>query len=133
MSFLLTPLQSEDSETFSTKEILELLGDPINDEILIKGKPYRLSSFIGLGAEDIDLNNFVLNEEEIVVPAIHNNQFTIINPFRPDKSLVFINGINYRHGVNKDFHVMNKNLIWHGQIDLAENDTIVIRYLDYNV
>lgn len=131
MSFSLKLLQTEETEVFSTKEILELLGDPINDEIQIKGKAFRLSSFEGLGAEDFALSNLTFNEEEQLVPAVHNNQFILEKPYRPDAIMVFVNGVYYRHGVNKAFHIHNNLLMWHGPIDLSENDVIVIRFLDY--
>ena len=47
MAFTLTQVRTGEQKNFSVREILELLGDPINNEIIIHGESYRINNVQG--------------------------------------------------------------------------------------
>ncbi len=47
MGFTLRHLRTGETKAFSTKEVLEMLGDPVNDEIVVHNEVYRISSYVG--------------------------------------------------------------------------------------
>jgi hypothetical protein len=54
MAFTLTQVRTGEQKNFSVREILEHLGDPINNEIIIHGESYRINNVQGVigGAAD---------------------------------------------------------------------------------
>ena len=133
MGFRLTPLLSDNAEQFTTKQILELLGDTVNDEININGKVYRISSFAAVDSTDGILPAIIFHTVEYIITPQDNNQFGFDVNIDPNSILCTVNGVIYRYGVQKDFHIANKKLIWHGGVDLKVNDQLIIRYPDYNI
>lgn len=130
MSFRLTPLHSEESQEFTLLELLELLGDTVNDEILIKGKPYRLSSFEDLGGGGNSPISAVFQTYEFIVNAGDNNTYNLgDHPPLGIATFLTVNGIAYRFGNNKDYHISQNDLLWHGPVDLALGDILVLRAL----
>ena len=51
MAFAIKELRTGQYRTFSLREVLKLLGDSVNDEILIGDQPYSISSCREVGAE----------------------------------------------------------------------------------
>lgn len=132
MAFRLLPLLSENADTFTNQDILELLGDPINDEITLKGKVYRLSSFVGFNDDGGTQPPIIFRTVEYIIAPGNTNQFAFGFTVSPDKILCSVNGILYRYGLDKDFHISHNVLYWHGGVDLALNDQLIIRYLDFD-
>jgi hypothetical protein len=105
MGFTLQKVNTEEIITFSTKDLLNLLGDPVNDEIQLLGNTYRISSYFD------DTGGYlppavVFGVLEFVVDVNTNNLFNIgnIDPMS-DATLLTVNGITYRYGANKDYHL----------------------------
>ncbi len=44
MAFTLTHIRTGEDQLFTIQVLLEKLGDPINDEIIINGEAYRIAS-----------------------------------------------------------------------------------------
>ena len=42
MGFTLRHLRTGETKAFSTREVLEMLGDPVNDEIVVHNEVYRI-------------------------------------------------------------------------------------------
>ncbi len=47
MAFTLTHIRTGEQRDFTIREILQLLGDPVNNEILIRGESYRINNVQG--------------------------------------------------------------------------------------
>ena len=47
MAFTLTHIRTGEQRDFTIREILQLLGDPINNEIFIRGESYRINNVQG--------------------------------------------------------------------------------------
>jgi predicted ester cyclase len=128
MGFTLKHLRTAEVKNFSTKELLEILGDKINDEILVNGEVYRISSFVATDGGDFTPPTF---EWQIAALTATNGATTF--PFNATAETIglflTINGILYEYGQNKDFHVANGNLIWHGKFSIQTNDTILVKWL----
>lgn len=132
MAFSLIEIRSGERKTFSTKDLLALIGDSINDEILLKGNTYRLSS--GLEVLEADLSNldtsiswvnhaFVVEEE---------GQNVFINPVSiTDTNSVFltVNNVLYTYGTEADYHIQDDRMYWHGAFDLDPQDRIQMKAL----
>lgn len=130
MAFTLIHLLSGEDREFNTKDLLELLGDTVNDEIIIKGQVYRPSTLVELagsgGGSPMIFRSFyyeIENDEtsELVFDYQLNN----------DAILLTHNKQLCDYDENADFHIANGLLLWHGT-PLLTNDRIVIRVLDYD-
>lgn len=129
MGFTLKKVINGSSRTFSNRKILELLGDPGNDEINLDGEAFRLSSFVGLdtgsgGAATIW-------EEKYLEVGFPGQQI-----FRMDEAIgqaesiqLTVNGILYNHGQDKSFHVTAQSVYWHGAFALETSDVVKLKYL----
>ncbi len=129
MAFSLSKVLDGERITFSDKLILEMLGDIINDEIIIDGEAYRISSFINIGGEGTG-QSYIW--ETIDIPITQNNQTEFsINQDIDDPTNIFlvINHVLYRYGQNRDFHIANQVLYWHGGFELDPTDQMYLRFL----
>jgi hypothetical protein len=131
MAFRLVHIITGETADFSTQDVLDILGDPINDEIVIKGEVYRLSTFEDAGG-DGSLPQVVFRTTEFIVPDSETVDFQFINDASPDSVLLTLNGKVCIYGEDKDFHIAHNVILWHGGL-LHTNDIIVARYLDYNI
>ena len=130
MAFTLKEIRTGQLHTFSAKEILELIGDRINDEIIIRDEVYRISSCVDLSlgsatsADTIDWITLELSMES-------NGETVFYNPeLITDTDSVFltVNSVLYQYGVDRDFHIEGDRLFWHGGFDLEMTDRVVVRY-----
>ena len=48
MEFTLTQLRTGETQNFGIKDLLEFLGDKINDEIIMGSEVYRISSAVSV-------------------------------------------------------------------------------------
>jgi hypothetical protein len=128
MGFTLKHLRTAEVKNFSTKEILEILGDKINDEILVNGEVYRISSFVATDGGDFTPPTF---EWQSATLTAANGATTFPFGATAETTGLFltINGILYEYGQNKDFHVANGNLIWHGTFSLDSKDVMIVKWL----
>jgi hypothetical protein len=130
MAFTLKEIRTGQLRTFSAKEILELIGDRINDEIIIRDEVYRISSCVdfslggGTSSGTIDWITLELTMES-------NGETVFYNPeLITDTDSVFltVNSVLYQYGVDRDFHIEGDRLFWHGGFDLEMTDRVVLRY-----
>ena len=69
MGFTLRHLRTGETKAFSTKEVLEMLGDPVNDEIIVHNEVYRISSFVGTDNGDVTLPTIKWNQTRFTYSA----------------------------------------------------------------
>jgi hypothetical protein len=132
MAFRLKDVRTGTVRSFTTREILSLLGDSINDEILIGQHRYRISS-----CEETDSGGggvpdyYQIDWQKFQLPVTQGNQTLFSLPHDiADAESVFltINNVLYEHGENRDFHLQDRELYWHGGFPLDTNDRVVVRY-----
>ncbi len=134
MAFQLTALNGEQPDVFTTKEILDILGDPVNDEIVLRGKPYRLSTFEAVGGEDGTPLLPIFRVHEFDIAGSSNpTEFPFRETSKIDGILCTLNGLVLLQGVDKDFHIDHGVFYWHGNTDLSSTDSLVIRFLDFDI
>lgn len=128
MGFTLKHLRTAEIEHFSTKELLELLGDKINDEILLKGEVYRISSFVATDGGDFTMPTF--QWQSVQLPASDGASSFPFTGSTETVGLFFsINGVLYEYGQTKDFHVANGQLLWHGGFPIDSKDHLIVKWL----
>ncbi len=129
MGFSLRTIRDNKLKVFSIKKILELLGENINDEILIDGKSYRISSFLSLDGSGGTGQTIVCQTLELLVVKGDQFQFPISESISSASNIkLFVNGIFYSYGINKSYHISSSNLIWHGDFALETTDEIILKY-----
>ncbi|MBT3422930.1 MAG: hypothetical protein HN431_09010 [Bacteroidetes bacterium] len=129
MAFSLSKVGNGERITFSDKLILEILGDVINDEISIDGEAYRISSFISIGGEG-SVQTYVWETIDISITQNNQTEFSINQDIDdPTNIFLIINHVLYRYGQNRDFHIVNQLLYWHGGFDLEPTDQMYLRFL----
>ena len=129
MAFSLSKVGNGERITFSDKLILEILGDVINDEISIDGEAYRISSFISIGGEG-SVQTYVWETIDISITQNNQTEFSINQDIDdPTNIFLIINHVLYRYGQNRDFHIANQLLYWHGGFDLEPTDQMYLRFL----
>lgn len=127
MAFTLKEIRTGHTRTFSAKEILELIGDRINDEIVIHHEVYRISSCTELALVSNASIDWVTHEFSID----SNGESAFYNPETisdTDSIFLTINAVLYQYGVEKDFHIESDRLFWHGGFELETSDRMVLRY-----
>lgn len=129
MGFTLKHLRTGEIRTFSTREVLEMLGDPVNDEIVVHNEVYRISSFVGNDSGEVVLPKMKWMQTRFTYSGKLGNTFAF--PVNIDGSALFfsINGVLYEFGLEKDFHTDGKFLYWHGSFTLEVTDVILVKYL----
>lgn len=130
MAFLINEVRTGVAKTFSAKEILLLIGDAINDEIIIGGEVYRISSCQEINTGLVD-GVFVMDwiSRELEVRFDHDTVFYIPDII-VDKESAFltVNNVLYSHGIESDYHIEGDRIYWHGGFDLEPTDKLVVRY-----
>ncbi len=129
MGFTLKTIRDNQVKVFSIQKILEILGEKVNDEILIDGKSYRISSFISTGGGSGEEQTTVCQTVELFASKDDQFQFSINEIISNSSNInLFINGIRYTYGISKSYHISGGNLIWHGDFDLETTDEIIVKY-----
>lgn len=127
MAFSIKSLRSGEAKVFSTKQLLSLVGDPVNDEIVIDGETYRISTcqdISGCGTAAID---WILAE----LPVTANGQTSFYAPDfidDADSVLLTVNNVLYTQGLTGEYHVDGDRIYWHGAFALETDDRVVLRY-----
>jgi len=131
MAFTLTHIRTGEQRDFSILEILQLLGDPINNEIFIRGESYRINNVqgdIGGGGG----GNWRADWQKIPMAVEQSGQteFSIdINTADPEGLFLAVNGAIYDYGINSAFDIDSGTLNWHGGFNLEPTDHVYIKYL----
>jgi len=135
MGFTLTHIRTGQKKSFTTKALLEILGDRVNDEIRINGERYRISSATssdsGSGTGEYPASwRPDWKKVDITVLVWGQTQFPFSASFSdPEGLFLVVNGALYDYGLKSAFHINNGILYWHGAFILEVHDTIYIKYL----
>jgi hypothetical protein len=128
MAFILQNIRSGQETEFSIKDILNLLGDPVNDEIKIGKKKYRISTCQELSSgagEDRQWVKTTLN-----VTANGQTQFNVpIDQNNIDGIFMVVNNLVYDY--NTSFTVNATTVFWNGEFPLETTDTVYIKQLKH--
>ncbi len=137
MAFSIQRVGATESETFTTVDILRILGDKVNDEIKINGHAYRLSTVQEFGG-----NGGTVDPSLIPLPSVDwirtplniitggQTNFQVNVPINdPEGLLLVVNGAMYDYGNEAAFHLEGNNLYWHGGFTLEITDRIYLKYL----
>lgn len=128
MAFILTKLRENTQDVFTTRDLLELLGDRINDEIEFKGERYRISSIEESNSGGSGI--LLWQKTPIVVTQSGQTTFNIqYTGSHPEGLLLVVNGALYDYGDDSAFHIENQELVWHGGFTLEAQDHIYIKEL----
>jgi hypothetical protein len=129
MGFKLKHIRSGEEKDFSTKEILELLGDKINDEIVLGKGVFRISSFVATDGSDFTPPTFEWMNQAFVVATKGTTTFPFVATSETKGLFFSVNGTLYQYGTSRDFHVALGSLIWHGAFDLEPTDSVIVKWL----
>jgi hypothetical protein len=133
MAFTLTHIRTGEDQLFTIQVLLEKLGDPINDEIIINGEAYRIASV----QEDSSTGGGTVSSnwvrESIEVTQSDQSEFEVdINTSDPEGLFLVVNGALFDYGQNGAFHIEGTTLFWHGRFNLSPTDQVYIKYLTLN-
>ena len=130
MAFTLTHIRTGEEQTFTIQVLLEKLGDPINDEIIIKGEAYRIAGVQESATGTVSGN---WQRETIEVTESDQTEFDVdINTSDPEGLFLVVNGALFDYGQNGAFHIADTTLYWHGRFNLSPSDQVYIKYLTLN-
>ena len=133
MAFTLTHIRTGEDQLFTIQVLLEKLGDPINDEIIINGEAYRIASV----QEDSSTGGGTVSSnwvrQSIEVTQSDQTEFEVdINISDPEGLFLVVNGALFDYGQNGAFHIEGTTLFWHGRFNLSPTDQVYIKYLTLN-
>jgi len=133
MAFTLTHIRTGEDQLFTIQVLLEKLGDPINDEIIINGEAYRIASV----QEDSSTGGGTVSSnwvrESIEVTQSDQTEFEVdINTSDPEGLFLVVNGALFDYGQSGAFHIEGTTLFWHGRFNLSPTDQVYIKYLTLN-
>lgn len=130
MAFTLTHIRTGEPQTFTVQVLLEKLGDPINDEIIIKDEAYRIAGVQESATGTVSGN---WQRESIEVTESDQTEFDVdINTSDPEGLFLVVNGALFDYGLNGAFHIADTTLYWHGRFNLSPTDQVYIKYLTLN-
>ena len=133
MAFTLTHIRTGEDQLFTIQVLLEKLGDPINDEIIINGEAYRIASV----QEDSSTGGGTVSSnwvrQSIEVTQSDQTEFEVgINTSDPEGLFLVVNGALFDYGQNGAFHIAGTTLYWHGRFNLSPTDQVYIKFLTLN-
>jgi len=133
MAFTLTHIRTGEDQLFTIQVLLEKLGDPVNDEIIINGEAYRIASV----QEDSSTGGGTVSSnwvrQSIEVTQSDQTEFEVdINTSDPEGLFLVVNGALFDYGQNGAFHIEGTTLFWHGRFNLSPTDQVYIKYLTLN-
>ena len=128
MGFTLRHLLTGETRDFSTKQLLEILGDKVNDEIQLYGEVYRISSFVA--TDGGDFTPPVLEWNSLTIPTANGvSSFAFSATDETTGLFLTVNGVLYEYGPTKDFHIAGGNILWHGTFALDSKDVMIVKWL----
>lgn len=129
MAFTLKDIRTGQTHTFSLKEVLKYLGDPVNDEIMIGEDAYRISSFQELGGGEggsVSIDWVILG---LTVESNGEASFYFPGVIQDSESVFLtVNNVLYQYGIGQDYHIQDDRLYWHGPFALETTDQMVLKY-----
>ncbi len=128
MTFILQNIRSGQETEFSITDILLLLGDPINDEIKIGKKKFRISSCQEISNGTGEDRQWV----KTTLPVTANGQtiFNVqLNTSNLDGIFLVVNNFIYDH--NTSFTISPTTLTWIGEFPLEISDSVYIKQLKH--
>lgn len=130
MGFSLKEIRSGAPELFDIQVLLELLGDPINDEIELGENRYRITSFQEIGSESSVGTPHTPHSWvsfAIGIPNVGASIFSLEGRLIDVSNLFLsLNNVLYKYG--QDFSIESGNLHWQGQFELEPSDSLLLRY-----
>lgn len=130
MAFTLTHIRTGEQQTFTIQVLLEKIGDPINDEIIIKGEAYRIAGVQESATGTVSGN---WQRETIEVTESDQTEFEVdINTSDPEGLFLVVNGALFDYGQTGAFHIEGTTLYWHGRFNLSPSDQVYIKFLTLN-
>ncbi len=134
MLFKLTNIRNRIQKTFSTKDLLSLMGDRVNDEIRFGKEKYRISSLQELGTDSEPSGSLIWRPEWIKINLLVTTSGQVDFPFEPNITdpeglFLVVNGAMFDHGSHSAFHVQDSLLHWHGRFNLETTDVVYVKYL----
>ncbi len=133
MAFTLTKIRTGEQKNFTVRDILEILGDSINDEIIIRGESYRINNVqgdLGGAASDSSIWKADWQKIPISVESSGQTQFSVnVDTNDPEGLFLAVNGAIYDYGINSAFDISSGTLNWHGGFNLEPTDHVYIKYL----
>lgn len=132
MAFTLTHVRTGEQRDFTIRDILEMLGDPINDEILIRGEIYRIKNVQGDLSGGGSGGFSRADWKKIIIQVNQSGQQAFpVNLNWDDLEGIFlvVNGALFDYGTEAAFHISGNVLQWHGRFSLEPSDNIYIKYL----
>ena len=132
MAFTLTHIRTGQQINFTIREILQLLGDPINNEIFIHGESYRINNVQGDIGSGTESSTWRADWQKIPLTVDESGQteFSVnVNTTDPEGLFLAVNGAIYDYGVNSAFDILSGTLNWHGGFNLEPTDHVYIKFL----
>ncbi len=134
MLFKLTNIRTRIQKTFSTKDLLGLIGDRVNDEIRFGKERYRISTIQELDGQSSESGALIWRPEWNKVNLIVTTSGQMDFPFEPSAGdpeglFLVVNGALFDHGSHSAFHVDGGVLHWHGRFNLEPTDVVYVKYL----
>ena len=123
MNFSIKTLRGQ-QKTLGIQDLLGLLGDSINDEIVIGEDTYRISS-----AQSIASGGLPVDWVVTPLPVQTSGQDRFQLPaaiLDPESAFFTVNNVDYTHGVH--YHFEDKELVWHHAFALEPSDEVHIKY-----
>lgn len=123
MNFSIKTLRGE-QKTLGIQDLLGLLGDKINDEIIIGDDTYRISTAQSVGSVATEVDWVIT---PLTVQASGQDRFQLPLAILDSESAFFtVNNVDYTHGVH--YHFEDKELVWHQAFALEQSDEVHIKY-----
>jgi hypothetical protein len=137
MLFKLTNIRTRIQKTFSTKDLLSLLGDRVNDEIRFGKERYRISTLQEVDGGSSNSSSLIWKPEwtkiDLIVSTSGQMDFAFSAEVNdPEGLFLVINGALFDHGSHSAFHVDGGILHWHGRFNLEPTDVVYVKYLTLN-
>ena len=123
MNFSIKTLRGQ-QKTLGIQDLLGLLGDSINDEIVIGEDTYRISS-----AQSIASGGLPVDWVVTPLPVQTSGQDRFQLPaaiLDPESAFFTVNNVDYTHGMQ--YHFEGTELIWHQTFALEATDAVHIKY-----
>lgn len=127
MPFILQNIRNGQETQFSITDLLKLIGDPINDEIKIGKKKYRISSCQEISSGgSADEKQWVKSVIEVNVNG--QAQFDIsLDDDNTEGIFMVVNNMVYDH--DTAFYIDKSKLYWTGEFSLETTDEVYIKQL----
>ena len=139
MAFTLKKVINGESKDFTLQNILEILGDPTNDEINFDGEAYRISTFEdggdtstgtgGAGNGSSSGTVFTWQDYLLFVTVVGQTEIELETAIPEGANLLLtVNGVYYESHPQLSYHIIGSTLFWHGSFVLEPSDTVRLRY-----